>query len=121
MKFEFFGMDELLNEIERAGIGMGRVEEKGLKAGAEVMQKEAIKAARVKTGNLIKHVEISEVQGGEIEVYVDQQGKAYYGVMLETGTSRMSAKPWMGPAYNRSTFNIQRAIAAEIRKELRWS
>ena len=77
--------------------------------------------APFRTGNLKSHVEISDVANDEVEVYVDQQGKAYYGYFHEVGTSKMRARPFMGPAFNASKMKIERAMADKIRQRLTLS
>jgi HK97 gp10 family phage protein len=121
MDFEMEGLDELLQRVEKMGNDVKQNEEKALLAGAEVMQKATKKSAPVRAvggGTLRDNIEISEVQNGEIEVYVDQQGIAYYGYFQEIGTSKMRAHPFMGPAYNRSKSQIERAMADSLRQVL---
>lgn len=118
MRFEFEGMNELLQTFEQMETGAKNGKEKALQEGAKVMQKSAQSLARRRTGNLVAHIEISEVQNDEIDVYVDNQGKAYYGHMLEFGTSKMPAYPFMGPAFLRDKHNIELAMANEMRKQL---
>ena len=82
MDMQFQGLDELMHELD----GMERDTEKSkkdaLEAGGKVMQKSAKDIVRVRTGNLKGHIELSDVENDQIEVYVDNQGKAYYGYML---------------------------------------
>ena len=112
------GLQELMAQIERTSMGMESAKNEALKAGGEVMQEETKKAARKRTGNLKEHIELSEVKDGEINVYVDNQGKAYYGFMHEFGTSKMPAKPFMGPAFNKSKMKINQAMANKLRQYL---
>jgi HK97 gp10 family phage protein len=118
MKFEMQGLDELMAQIERTSLGIENAKNDALEAGGKVMQKETKNAARKRTGNLKEHIELSDVKNGEINVYVDNQGKAYYGHMLEFGTSKMSAKPFMGPAFNKSKVKINQAMANKLRQYL---
>ncbi|OEH52996.1 hypothetical protein AQ616_18310 [Oceanobacillus sp. E9] len=119
MDMQFQGLDELMRELD----GMERDTEKSkkdaLEAGGKVMQKSAKDIVRVRTGNLKGHIELSDVENDQIEVYVDNQGKAYYGYMLEVGTSKMSAQPFMGPAFNQNRIRIEQAMANSIRDSLR--
>ncbi|WP_440894971.1 HK97-gp10 family putative phage morphogenesis protein [Amphibacillus sp. Q70] len=118
MDFEFEGIDDLINRLEETGRNVDQTKEEALLEGAKVMQKATQDSARVLTGNLKANVEISDIENGEIEVFVDQQGIAYYGYILEVGSSRMRAKPFMGPAFNASTNKIEQAIADTIRQRL---
>ncbi|MEK4871578.1 HK97-gp10 family putative phage morphogenesis protein [Niallia sp. FSL W8-1348] len=119
MKFEFEGLQELMAEIERTNRGMENARDEALKAGGEVMQKETEKAAPKKTGNLKANIKISDIEDGNIFVYVDNQGKAYYGHMHEFGTSKMPAKPFMAPSLNKSKMKINQAMAEKLRNRLR--
>lgn len=92
--------------------------EKALEAGAKVMQEGAQSLVRVRTGNLKDHIEISDVENGEIEIYVDNQGRAYYGYMIEFGTSKMQAIPFMGPAFMQKQLQIEQAMANSLRQSL---
>ncbi|HLR91835.1 MAG TPA: HK97-gp10 family putative phage morphogenesis protein [Atopostipes sp.] len=118
MDLEIEGLDELTQQLEKMGYDVKQNEEKALVAGAEVMQKATKGQVRVRTGNLKDHIEISDVENGEVYVYVDQQGQAYYGFFLEMGTSKMRAQPFMGPAFNRSKGQIERAMADSLRQVL---
>lgn len=115
MEFEFEGISELVQELELMGKSVEQGKDEALVAGAEVLQKAAKERVPVRTGNLMRHVNISEIDDGEIEVYVDQQGKAYYGYFLEVGTSKMRAQPFMGPAFNASKLKIERTMAEKLR------
>src|SRR5690625_2786742 len=119
MEFEFQGLDELMLELEKAERDTEESKKEALEAGGKVMQTAAKNLVRVRSGNLKDHIELSDVENDKIEVYVDNQGKAYYGYMLEFGTSKMSAIPYMGPAFNASTGEMQQAMAISIRESLR--
>ncbi|MCT1575698.1 HK97 gp10 family phage protein [Oceanobacillus kimchii] len=122
MEMQFQGLDELMLELE----GMERDTEKSkkdaLEAGGKVMQTAAKSIAPVRAvggGTLKANIEISDIENDQIEVFVDNQGKAYYGYMLEVGTSKMPAQPFMGPAFNQSRIRIEQAMANSIRNSLR--
>lgn len=120
MEFTIEGLDQLVRQLEKAGQDVEKGKEEALVAGAEVMQKETKNSAPRRTGNLILNIEISPIDGEEIFVFVDNQGKAYYGHMLENGTSKMAARPFMGPAFNRSRLKISQAMANKLRQRLGW-
>lgn len=121
MEFEFHGLDELVAELERTDQDVEKSKKQALQKSGEYLQEETIKAAkpRWRTGNLEKHIMLSDVEGDEIEVYVDQQGKAYYGYFLEIGTSKMPAYPFMFPAFMNSRKRLEEIMASEIRNRLR--
>lgn len=118
MDLEIEGLDELTQQLEKMGYDVKQNEEKALVAGAEIMQEATRKLAPVRGGTLRSNIEISDVENGEIEVYVDQQGVAYYGYFHEIGTSKMRARPFMGPAFNQSRSQIERTMANSLRQAL---
>ena len=118
MNFEMQGLSELMSQLSSLENGLENMKDQALKEGAKVMQEETERAARVRTGNLKRNIKISEIEDGSIYVYVDNQGKAYYGQMLEFGTSKMSAKPFMAPAFNQSKMQINQAMANKLRQYL---
>lgn len=121
MEFEFEGIDELMQQIDLLGMNANKARDEALLKAAEYLQAQVESVVRVLTGNLKANIEISEIKDGEIEVYVDNQGKAYYGHMLEFGTSKMLAKPFMFPTFQRSTLGINRILANTLRLKLRLS
>lgn len=59
-----------------------------------------------------------DIPGAENEVYVglsNQSNDAFYLYFHEYGTSRMRARPWMRPTFERE----QQAIVEEMAKEMR--
>ncbi|MGM8213568.1 HK97-gp10 family putative phage morphogenesis protein [Virgibacillus sp. W0430] len=118
MKFDFEGMDELVTRLSNMEQGVETAKNEALLEGAKVMQKATKERAPKMTRNLEMNIEISDVEGDEVEVYVDQQGHAYYGYMLEYGTVKMRAQPFMGPAFNQNITKIQNAMAYKIRQRL---
>ncbi|WP_277679547.1 HK97-gp10 family putative phage morphogenesis protein [Gracilibacillus dipsosauri] len=118
MEVKFEGMPELLKQLQSMENGVGKAKEKALIAGAEVVQKAAQNEVRVRTGTLKENIEKSEVENDQIEVYVDNQGRAYYGHMLEFGTSKMQAIPFMGPSFMRNQLKIEQAMTNSIRESL---
>ncbi|ERN52830.1 HK97 gp10 family phage protein [Alkalihalophilus marmarensis] len=123
-QFQLEGLEELMRSLEQSSNDVEKVKEDALLAGAKIMQDETKKTAgtvlKRRSGDLINNIEISDVEGDEVHVYVDNQGKAYYGHMHENGTSKMPARPFMGPTFNRSKVQINRAMANKIRAKLGW-
>ena len=121
MKVEFEGLEELIRALEKVEGNTEKGKKEALEAGANVMQKAAVAQApirKVNGGTLKANIEISDIENDEIQVYVDNQGPAYYGYMLEFGTKKMRAYPFMGPAFMKSRFQIQVEMANAIRKRL---
>lgn len=118
MEFEFQGLDELAQKLEQVGHDVKQGRDEAVLEGAKVMQKATQERAPVLSGVLKGHVEIADVNNGETEVYIDQQGNAYYGYFHEVGTSKMRARPFMGPAFNASKIKMERAMADKIKQRL---
>ncbi|MNP81582.1 hypothetical protein D3C76_1799800 [compost metagenome] len=61
--------------------------------------------------------------GGQKFILVGPQrgdnNKFFYGKFVEFGTSKMAARPFMGPAMTESTVQIVQAMAEVVRRELR--
>lgn len=121
MKFEFEGIDELIIKLERTGQNVEEGKKEALEKAGKHLQEKTIEAAkpRWRTGNLERHIMLSDVESDEINVYVDQQGKAYYGYFLEVGTSKMPAYPFMLPAFMNSRRVLQQIMAKTLSERLR--
>lgn len=131
MKMEFQGLEQLMEQLSHTGTDMKHAENEILAEGAKVIQEEVRKHVKVRRGVLKRHIEISDPKDGEISVYVDNQGKAFHGYILEfgrrAGRSRkgrsypgMPAYPFMGPGFNNSRFRTQGKMAEAIRRRLGW-
>lgn len=118
MDVRFEGLEELTQHLETMGREADKYAEEALVKAGTTLQTETKKHAPVRTGNLSRHIELSKVKDGEIDVYVDQQGPAYYGRMLEEGTSKMNARPFMYPAFHKSRFKLEREMAKVLRERL---
>lgn len=115
MKFEFDGLEEMTRQFEQMGNAVEAGKNEALIAGAQIMQKATQGKAPYLNGILFEHIVISDVKDGEVEVYVDQQGPAYYGFFHEFGTSRMPARPFVGPSFEANKSNMEQAIALVLR------
>lgn|SRR5690625_4587539 len=121
MEFEFHGLEELIMALERAGDNIEEGKKEALEKAGKKLHEATVQAAkpRWRTGNLERHIMLSDVEGDEINVYVDQQGKAYYGYFLEIGTSKMPAYPFMFPAFINSRRMLQQIMARTLSERLR--
>jgi len=118
MKFEFENMNELMTSLEQVGQAGESFKKEALENAGKELQSEAKRIVRKRTGNLERHIMLSDVKDDEIDVYVDNQGPAYYGHMIELGTSKMVARPFMAPAFIRKRRQIERIIADTLRQRL---
>lgn len=116
MTIELRGMEQLLSELSRLE-NPKYLEKKALEAAAEHLRSKIEENAPNKTGFLKERIEKSEVKNGEIEVGPGKD--AFYGHFLEFGTSKMSARPFIAPTFEKEKSAIERKMADEIRKGLR--
>ena len=121
MEFEFHGLEELIMALERAGDNIEEGKKEALEKAGKKLHEATVQAAkpRWRTGNLERHIELSDVMDDEIHVHIDQQGPAYYGYMLEEGTSKMPAYPFMFPAFMSSRYVLQQIMAKTLSERLR--
>lgn len=124
---ELTGVDEILNKLQQIGTNISRLENKALKNAAEPVLEDA-KATNTfndKSGKLRKGLKISNIKNKEgtkyIFVGVDKgdNSKIFYGKFLEFGTSKMSARPFLQPAYEKNKDNIQQTIAETLKEGLK--
>lgn len=118
MELEFNGIDELIQQFEETVNNVDEIKSEALEAAGIILQEEVKRRSPKLTENLFKHVELSDVKNDEIEVFVDNQGKAYYGYMLEVGTSKMRAQPFMFPAFQLMRNRMQAKMIEVIRKRM---
>lgn len=118
MSFEVEGMRQLKERLRRLESIGDRIGEKALIAGAEILQAEMERRSPKRTGALSKHIIISEVVKGNIDVGPEVKDY-FYARFLEFGTKFMTAQPFIEPAFLAVKGKVQRAMADVIRKELR--
>lgn len=119
MEIKFDGLDQLVRELENTERDVEKSKQEALEAGGKLLQQRTKEKAPHKTGVLEGEIQLSDVADGQIDVYVDNQGRAYYGSMHEFGTSKMRARPFMGPTFNQSISAIENEMAISIKKSLR--
>ena len=124
---ELEGVDEILNRLQQIGNNISRLENRALKNAAQPVLDDAksSNAFNDRSGNLRKNLKISNIKSKEGMKYVlvgvdkSDNSKIYYGKFLEFGTSKMSAKPFMQPAYEKNKDNIQKTIAETLKEGLK--
>ncbi|MHC6181008.1 HK97-gp10 family putative phage morphogenesis protein [Clostridium sp. JNZ X4-2] len=121
------GVDEILDKLSRMGSNITRLENKALKNAAEPVLEDAkvTNAFNDRSGRLREGLKISGVKKKEgvkyILVGVDKSdnSKIFYGKFLEFGTSKISARPFLQPAYEKNREEIQKTIAETLKKGLK--
>lgn len=118
--FDLEGVEEFLTAMKKKGDLLESQQEKIINAGAEILKKEIEARAPVLTGNLKQHIVITEVRkdpdGAFVYVGPSDPGKGFYGRMIEFGTVKMRARPFVEPSYLSKKSEVLERIAAEVRK-----
>lgn len=126
---EFQGIDSLISKIDSMGKAGLKVERTALKKAGDSILEEARDIlesdGHVRTGKLKKGLKVSGLKRKGNKKYINvgiQKGdnsNIFYGKFLEWGTSKMSAKPFLGPAYENKRDEAKEIIINEIKRGLR--
>lgn len=124
---ELTGVDEILNRLQQIGANLGKLENKALKNAAEPVldDAKATNAFKNRNGKLRKGLKITNVKKKDgmkyILVGVDRgdNSEVFYGKFIEFGTSKMPARPFLQPAYEKNKDNIKRTIAETLKEGLK--
>jgi len=124
-KVELTGMDELLKELNAIGERIAtRAENKALREGAEILREEMSRRAprsKLSKEHLADNIVKSNVKTsstGIKHVSVGPAKKFFYGLFLEFGTTKMAARPFMGPALEEKRGEIFKRMAQVLREEI---
>lgn len=118
---EVRGMQELMAQLDKMGRQGEAVKDKALKAGAEIVKKSIETQApvnkRTNKGKRLKNnIQFEKFDG---ETYsVGPTKDRYYAHMLEFGTSKMAAQPFMGRAMANVQGKVIREMSNIIKREL---
>ncbi|MET7041783.1 HK97-gp10 family putative phage morphogenesis protein [Clostridium botulinum] len=121
---ELDGMDNLIRKIEDMGKAGTRIENAALKKAGELIMEEAKNNVPFRKGKLKEGLKVSGVRKkGEnkfvlVGIQKGDNSKIFYGKFLEFGTSKMKARPFMGPAYESKKEEAKEVIKEELRKGL---
>ena len=120
-KFEIpKGLYTWMEDLQKAGADVDAVADEMLLAGGQVILDEMIRRVPKLTGNLEKHLTISEVkrEGNRhwVTIGLDKPdaNTARYGNAQEFGTSSMPAQPYLRPAFDegaRKAYGAMKKIA----------
>lgn len=122
--FELQGMDELLSRLEAMNTKASRIENDALKAAAEPLKAEMESLVRVSPKNdyhIKEDIQISSVKtkDGVKSIEVGPGKKTNWRAkFLEFGTSKMTAIPFMAPAFEHKKREIQETIKQKLREAL---
>ena len=104
---------------------------KSMRPAMKVIQKEAKDNAPVDSGDMKKSIKVKAAKRSRrfmgIDVVIGEEafkGETWYGNLVEYGTSKMPAKPFMRPAYdskdqvkNKVLEDLPKILDEEVRKE----
>lgn len=125
-KVELTGMEELQKMLHMIGERIAvRAENKALREGAEIVREDAARRApRSKLNkphladNIIKSGVKTDKGTGVKYIDVGPSKNFFYGLFLELGTSKMTAKPFMAPALEEKRDEIYGTMADVLWEEL---
>ncbi|WP_308897558.1 HK97-gp10 family putative phage morphogenesis protein [Candidatus Desulfosporosinus nitrosoreducens] len=138
-EIELRGMDDLLARIEAMGRQGSSIGNAALKAAAQPVQQDASaraprsssprlpggKSQQWRTGqHLADNIRISGVKTKDGIKYVlvgiekTDNSPYFYGKFLEWGTSKLAARPFLGPAYERNKEQVVEIIKQQLREAL---
>ncbi|SHH05918.1 HK97-gp10 family putative phage morphogenesis protein [Tepidibacter thalassicus] len=123
-EFKLEGLKELEQKLQEMGNKTSRIENKAIKKAAEPILEDAKANAPVDTGRLREGLKISNIKTKNGEKYVEvgitkgDNSEMFYGKFIEWGTSKMPAKPYLAPAYEKNKSKIKEIIIKELKKGL---
>lgn len=121
---DFSDIDILQKKLEEMGRKGSALENKALIAGAEIINKEIIKNAPEDTGHAKQYLKVSKVSKEKgrkvVKVGISRgdNSEAFYLKFHEYGTSKMSARPFMRPAFERKRKEALEATHKVIKEGL---
>jgi len=139
MPIDLSGMSELLNRLQAVGGNVKQAEEKALKKGAEVIRQAISDSAPTGTKNpqtwqykagkkyAVEHLKdniiLSKILGSGVRRYINvgPEGHFFYARFFEFGTVKMSAKPFMEPAFlakRQETKDAMKEVIAEAIRDV---
>ena len=123
-KIELEGMQELLDNLQQLGQKAARIENQALTKAAEPILADAVQNAPEKTGRGKRGLTISrprkQGEGRYVLVGLDRGdiSEIFYMKFHEFGTSKMKARPFLGPAYEKNKNKAVEIIRNELRRGL---
>jgi len=123
-EMEVQGMQQLMDKIQELGKQGKKIENKALLKAAEPILADAISNAPERTGRGKAGLKISRPKKkGDSKIVLigiekGDMSEIFYMKFHEFGTSRMPAKPYLGPAYERNKSKAIDIIKTEVRRGL---
>jgi HK97 gp10 family phage protein len=112
------GMDELLSRVEDMGQRVeGDVRTRAIRAGAERLQQAVSEQAPRGTVGNERIADNIIIQERDDRMSVGPSERFHYGFFLEFGTSKMSAQPFLSPAFENNRVLIIQDMGDVLRRE----
>jgi HK97 gp10 family phage protein len=121
------GLEQLFERVRELGIRGARIEGEALKAGAEIIRAEAAKRAPRSTADkqhMADNIKVSNVINKNGHRYVQvgptrgDNSQFFYAKFIEWGTSKMPARPFLGPAASEKEREVRDKIAEVLARGL---
>lgn len=119
--FKIQGTEELIAKLEALPLAVsGKLLEKCVMEGAEIIRSLASGRAPYVTGNLSRNIEAQQAEqtGNRFVAAIGPNKKAWYGLFVERGTSKRPPKPYLRPAYDESKNTVKKLIGESILEEI---
>lgn len=116
------GADELNQALRRVGDrASGILLKQAAEAGAEVIADEAKRLAPRDTGALADGItaKVHRAQHGRAQVNIGIGKREWYGQLIELGTEKMPARPFLRPALDSKAEEAIEAVGDALRNALR--
>lgn len=118
LEFDQKAVDSLIEKMAKSGVLADTIGAKSVKQNTEDTKKYAQILVPKDTHALRKSIKTKYEDGGRTGIaYVDIE-QAHYGWWVEKGTSRMSARPYLKPSYEKYCQKFKIDIAKEWQERL---
>lgn len=121
VEVKILGGKELHKALSQLPIAVEkRIAQKGLRAGAKVIIKDAKSRVPVDEGVLKKEIKTKAgpKSRGNVIIQIFTSTKAWYSHLIEFGTSNMRARPFLRPAVDNNHAEILKAMGDKMGKEI---
>lgn len=124
VELDFSDMEKLQKRLDDMGRKGSMLENEALLAGAEVINKEIVSNAPERTGHAKKFLKVSKVSKEKgikvvkVGISKGDNSQAFYLKFHEYGTSKMIARPFMRPSFERKRKEAFEKTHEVIRKGL---
>jgi HK97 gp10 family phage protein len=119
--FHVEGADELNEALRAVGDrATGIILRDAAEAGAAVIAEEAARLAPKNTGALAEGIQVkaARIQQGRAQINVGISRDEWYGKLVELGTEKMAAQPFLRPAFDTKKEDAVKAVADALRDAL---